>query len=231
MSVIRRALISVSDKRGLVSFVQGLAGQGVEVLSTGGTCRALKEAGLEVTEISEFTGFPEMLDGRVKTLHPRVHAGLLYVRGNSEHEGAMKAHDLAPIDLVVVNLYPFEETVAREGVTLEEAIENIDIGGPSMLRSAAKNHDSVTVVTDPDDYQNVLAEIKENGNTSKETRQKLALKVYQRTAAYDKAISDFLATAFGKSLKGHPLRSRVKVGDKKVNASQNKISPPTQQAK
>lgn len=211
MSVIRRALISVSDKRGLVSFVQGLAGQGVEVLSTGGTCRALKEAGLEVTEISEFTGFPEMLDGRVKTLHPRVHAGLLYVRGNSEHEGAMKAHDLAPIDLVVVNLYPFEETVAREGVTLEEAIENIDIGGPSMLRSAAKNHDSVTVVTDPDDYQNVLAEIKENGNTSKETRQKLALKVYQRTAAYDKAISDFLATAFGKSSEPEKVPAKLEV--------------------
>ncbi len=192
MPVIRRALISVSDKNGLIPFVQGLVEKGVEILSTGGTARVIAEAGLPVQEISEFTGFPEMLDGRVKTLHPKVHAGLLYIRGEEKHEKAMEAHELSPIDLVVVNLYPFEETVAKPGVAIEDAIENIDIGGPSMLRSAAKNHSSVTVVTDPADYLEVLNSIKETGNTTLKQRQRLALKVYQRTSAYDGAISRYL---------------------------------------
>lgn len=200
MSRITRALISVSDKSGLIPFVEGLVAQGVEVLSTGGTCKALAQAGLPVKEISDFTGFPEMLDGRVKTLHPKVHAGLLYIRGNSLHEKAMSDHDLSPIDLVVVNLYPFESTVARSGVSLEEAIENIDIGGPSMLRSAAKNHESVTVVTDPADYPIILAMIQEHGGTSHECRQQLALKVFQRTAEYDAAISGYLRMTFGNSM-------------------------------
>src|SRR5690349_20507625 len=138
MEKIRRALLSVSDKTGLVPFAQTLAAAGVELISTGGTAKALREAGLAVKDISEHTGFPEMLDGRVKTLHPKVHGGLLYIRGNAAHEAAVRAHDIQPIDLVVVNLYPFEQTVARPNVRLEEAIENIDIGGPSMLRSAAK---------------------------------------------------------------------------------------------
>lgn len=192
MLVIRRALISVSDKNGLIPFVQGLVGKGIEILSTGGTARVIAEAGLPVKEISEFTGFPEMLDGRVKTLHPKVHAGLLYIRGEDSHEKAMSEHDLSPIDLVVVNLYPFEETVAKPDVTIEDAIENIDIGGPSMLRSAAKNHASVTVVTDPNDYDPILKSIEETGNTTLKQRQLLALKVYQRTSAYDGAISRYL---------------------------------------
>ena len=149
---IHRALLSVSDKTGLVPFAQILAASGVELISTGGTAKSLREAGLAVKDISEHTGFPEMLDGRVKTLHPKVHGGLLYIRGNTAHEAAVHAHGISPIDLVVVNLYPFEATVAKPNVSLHDAIENIDIGGPSMLRSAAKNHDSVTVVVDPFDY-------------------------------------------------------------------------------
>src|SRR5579862_9912519 len=152
MERIRRALLSVSDKSGLLTLAQALAAAGVELISTGGTARSLRESGLKVTDLSAFTGFPEMLDGRVKTLHPKVHGGLLYVRGNAEHEAAVKRHEIQPIDMVVVNLYPFEQTVVRPGVSLSEAIENIDIGGPSMLRSAAKNHESVTVVVDPADY-------------------------------------------------------------------------------
>ena len=157
MSRIQRALISVSDKAGLVELAKGLKDFGVEIISTGGTARSLKEAGVPVIEISEFTGFPEMMDGRVKTLHPKVHGGLLYIRGNAEHEAAAAKHGIKPIDLVVVNLYPFEKTVAKPDVKLHEAIENIDIGGPSMLRSAAKNNASVTVVVDPADYPAVLA--------------------------------------------------------------------------
>ena len=155
MAKIQRALISVSDKTGLVPFAQILARAGIEMISTGGTAKTLREAGLAVKDISEHTGFPEMLDGRVKTLHPKVHGGLLFIRGKATHETAVQAHGIAPIDLVVVNLYPFEQTVARPDVTLHEAIENIDIGGPSMLRSAAKNHESVTVVVDPLDYAEV----------------------------------------------------------------------------
>src|ERR1019366_8730612 len=149
MGKIQRALVSVSDKTGLLEFVQALQALGVEIISTGGTAKALQAAGLPVVEISAFTGFPEMLDGRVKTLHPKVHGGLLYIRGNAEHEAAAAKHGIKPIDLVVVNLYPFEQTIAKPNVSLHDAIENIDIGGPSMLRSAAKNHASVTVVVDP----------------------------------------------------------------------------------
>src|SRR3954465_97619 len=159
MEKIRRALLSVSDKTGLAPFAQTLAGAGVELISTGGTAKALREAGVTVKDISEHTGFPEMLDGRVRTLHPKVHGGLLYIRGNATHEAAVKKHEIKPIDLIVVNLYPFEQTIAKPNVTLEEAIENIDIGGPAMLRSASKNHDSVTVIIDPMDYATVAEQI------------------------------------------------------------------------
>ncbi len=196
MSKIQRALLSVSDKTGLVPFAQILAQAGIEIISTGGTAKTLREAGLTVKDISEHTGFPEMLDGRVKTLHPRVHGGLLYLRGNPAHEAAVKQHGIAPIDLVVVNLYPFEATVARPGVALHDAIENIDIGGPSMLRSAAKNHDYVTVVVDPFDYAEVARQISETGNTTLELRRALAAKVYARTAAYDAAIAAHLQKEF-----------------------------------
>jgi len=194
---IQRALLSVFDKTGLVPFAKVLAESGVELISTGGTAKALREAGLTVKDLSEHTGFPEMLDGRVKTLHPRVHGGLLYIRGNSSHEAAVQQHNIPPIDLVVVNLYPFEQTIAKPNVTLHEAIENIDIGGPSMLRSAAKNHDAVTVIVDPADYDVVSREIKSSGNTSLETRRRLAAKVYARTSAYDGAIAAHLAKEFG----------------------------------
>jgi len=199
MARIQRALLSVSDKTGLVPLAQTLAGAGVELISTGGTAKALREAGLQVTDLSNYTGFPEMLDGRVKTLHPKVHGGLLYIRGNEHHENAVRSHGIEPIDLVVVNLYPFEQTVARAGVTLAEAIENIDIGGPSMLRSAAKNHQSVTVVVDPADYEPVAEQIKRAGETNLELRRKLAAKVFVRTSAYDAAIAQHLSQAFGAS--------------------------------
>jgi phosphoribosylaminoimidazolecarboxamide formyltransferase/IMP cyclohydrolase len=194
---IQRALLSVSDKTGLIPFAQILAQAGIEIISTGGTAKALRDAGLAVKDISEHTGFPEMLDGRVKTLHPKVHGGLLFIRGNETHEAAVKAHGISPIDLVVVNLYPFEATVAKPNVSLHDAIENIDIGGPSMLRSAAKNHDSVTVVVDPLDYAEVAKQISENGNTSLELRRQLAAKVFARTAAYDAAIARHLNSEFG----------------------------------
>jgi phosphoribosylaminoimidazolecarboxamide formyltransferase/IMP cyclohydrolase len=190
---IQRALISVSDKTGLVPFARALAARGVEILSTGGTARLLKAEGIGTVEVSEFTGSPEILDGRVKTLHPKVHGGLLYVRGNADHERQAAGHGIRPIDLVVVNLYPFRETVAKPGVTLEEAIENIDIGGPSMLRSAAKNYASVTVVVDPADYEEVLQTIADNeGETTSKLRERLAIKVFQATAAYDAAIAGYL---------------------------------------
>src|ERR1700761_1866699 len=196
MEKIRRALLSVSDKTGLVPFAQALAAAAVELISTGGTARALREAGLAVKDISEHTGFPEMLDGRVKTLHPKVHGGLLFIRGQAAHEAAVREHGIAPIDLVVVNLYPFEATVAKPGVALHDAIENIDIGGPSMLRSAAKNHDSVTVIVDPADYAEVAEQIKSKGDTTLELRRKLCAKVYARTAAYDAAIAAHLQKEF-----------------------------------
>jgi phosphoribosylaminoimidazolecarboxamide formyltransferase/IMP cyclohydrolase len=194
MARIRRALLSVSDKRGLVEFARGLAGLGVEMLSTGGTAKLLADAGLRVTQVSDYTGFPEMLDGRVKTLHPKIHGGLLGRRDLPAHAAAMREHGIEPIDLVVVNLYPFRETVAKPGTTLEEAIEQIDIGGPSMLRSAAKNHASVTVIVDPDDYEPVLAELRASGGSvGDETNRRLAQKVFCVTACYDGAIADYLS--------------------------------------
>ena len=190
---IARALLSVSDKTGLVEFARGLAGLSVALLSTGGTAKALAAAGLDVTEIDAYTGFPEMLDGRVKTLHPKVHAGILAKRDSSEHAATLSAHGIPPIDLVVVNLYPFRETVARAGCTLDEAIENIDIGGPTLVRAAAKNHAGVGVVVDPDDYAALLAELKANaGRLSAATRFRLAQKAFSHTAAYDGAISNYL---------------------------------------
>lgn len=190
---VQRALISVSDKSGLVEFAQRLHKLGVEILSTGGTSKALREADVPVTDIANFTGSPEILDGRVKTLHPKVHGGLLYVRGDEEHEKQAKEHNIPPIDLVVVNLYPFVETIAREGVTLEEAIEQIDIGGPSMIRSAAKNYRSVTIVTSPEDYDSVAEALEsEDGETDLKLRESLAIKAFATTAAYDSAIYEYL---------------------------------------
>ncbi|HJS39964.1 MAG TPA: bifunctional phosphoribosylaminoimidazolecarboxamide formyltransferase/IMP cyclohydrolase [Sphingomicrobium sp.] len=189
-----RALISLSDKSGLEELVAGLARHNVELVSTGGTAARIHELGQKVREISELTGFPEMMDGRVKTLHPKVHGGLLGVRGNAEHEAAMAEHAIAPIDLVVVNLYPFQQTVMR-GAARDEIIENIDIGGPSMLRSAAKNHASVAVVTDPADYAALLVELDEHGGTTLGLRKRLAAKAYAATAAYDSAIASWFAFA------------------------------------
>jgi phosphoribosylaminoimidazolecarboxamide formyltransferase/IMP cyclohydrolase len=197
MSKIQRALLSVFDKTGLIPFAQALAAAGIEIISTGGTAKALRDQGIMVSDLSAYTEFPEMLDGRVKTLHPRIHGGLLYVRGNPAHEAAARKHDIKPIDLVAVNLYPFGQTVARPDATLAEAIENIDIGGPSMLRSAAKNHQSVTVVTDPADYAEVAGQIAATGNTTQELRQRLAARVFARTAAYDGQIAAWLAKTFG----------------------------------
>lgn len=195
MGKIERAIISVTDKSGIVEFAKSLSELGVQILSTGGTARALREGGISVTDISDYTGFPEMMDGRVKTLHPKVHGGLLGLRDNPEHVEMMKAHGIKTIDMVVVNLYQFEKTVAKEGVTLEEAIENIDIGGPSMLRSSAKNFRYVTVIVDPADYEVVLREMKKTGGeTTLKTRFRLARKVFQLTHQYDGAISGYLET-------------------------------------
>ncbi len=196
MAKIQRALLSVSDKSGLIDFAKVLVAAGVELISTGGTAKAIRDAGLPVMDISAHTGFPEMMDGRVKTLHPKIHGGLLYIRGNATHEAAAREHNIAPIDLVVVNLYPFEQTVAKPNVALHEAIENIDIGGPSMLRSAAKNHESVTVIVDPADYAPVAEQVQAAGNTTVELRRKLAAKVFARTAAYDGAIAAHLNKEF-----------------------------------
>jgi len=196
MSKIKRALISVYDKSGLIPFARTLAGAKIEIVSTGGTAKALRKADLPVIELSDYTGFPEMLDGRVKTLHPKVHGGLLYLRGNAAHESAARKHGIKSIDLVVVNLYPFEQTVAKPKVALRDAIENIDIGGPAMLRSAAKNHEHVTVVMDPTDYAEVAAQIKARGNTTLEFRRKLATRVFARTSAYDAAIATHLIKEF-----------------------------------
>jgi phosphoribosylaminoimidazolecarboxamide formyltransferase/IMP cyclohydrolase len=202
MLTVRRALISVSDKRGLVPFVSGLRDLGVEILSTGGTCRALREAGIEVFEVSEITGFPEIMDGRVKTLHPTIHGGLLGRRGIDD--GVMQEHGIEPIDLLAVNLYPFEQTIAREDATIEDAIENIDIGGPAMIRAASKNHDGVAVVVDPDDYDSVLESMQKN-ELSIETRRRLAAKAYAHTASYDTAITKYLSNSLGDD----PLGERI----------------------
>lgn len=192
---MKRALISVSDKTGIVEFTKGLVAQGIEIISTGGTKKALDEAGIATLAIDEVTGFPEMMDGRVKTLHPKIHGGLLGRRDVVEHMTAMKDHEIQPIDFVCVNLYPFKETISKAGVTEEEAIENIDIGGPSMLRSAAKNFNAVTVVVDPKDYEVVLGELKENKETTLVTRKRLAAKVFRHTAAYDALIAEYLTNA------------------------------------
>ena len=199
MPRIKRALVSVSDKQGLVDFAKRLAKHGVHILSTGGTAKLLADAGVAVTQVGDYTGFPEMMDGRVKTLHPKIHGGLLGRRDLPEHMAAMREHGIEPIDLVVVNLYPFAATVAKPGVTFEEAIENIDIGGPSMLRSAAKNHESVTVIVDPADYATVAAEFEASGGeVSVATNRRLAQKVFHTTAVYDGTIADYL----GRSAEG-----------------------------
>ncbi len=193
LRTIRRALISVSDKTGVVEFARELRTRNVEIISTGGTAKALREAGIDVKDVSEVTGFPEMMDGRVKTLHPRIHGGLLGLRDNENHQTAMRAHDIEPIDMVVINLYPFEETVARAGVTLEEAVEQIDIGGPAMIRSAAKNFRDVAVVIDPRDYGFIVEKLEENsGGLSFEDRFELARQAFLRTAAYDSDVFSYL---------------------------------------
>lgn len=216
---IRRALLSVSDKTGLDTFAKGLAAHGVMLISTGGTASYLKSLGLDVVEISDYTGEPELFEGRLKTLHPKVHGGLLHRRDNPEHIRQAKENSIDPIDLVCVNLYPFEETVAKEGVTLEEAIEKIDIGGPSMLRSASKNYAAVTVVSDPADYPMILDEMEHHaGNTTLKTREKLAVKVFTRTASYDNAISNYLGHRCEESTKNTfsiclPLNQELRYGD------------------
>jgi phosphoribosylaminoimidazolecarboxamide formyltransferase / IMP cyclohydrolase len=189
---VKRALISVSDKKGVLEFAKAVSRLGIEILSTGGTAKMLRDGGVPVKDVSEFTGFPEMLDGRVKTLHPKVHGGLLGRRNDLNHVKQMQQHGIEPIDLVVVNLYPFEQTIAKPGCTFEDAIENIDIGGPAMLRSAAKNHADVAVVVSPDDYQRVLDEIRATGEVSPKTRFELCRTVFRHTSRYDGAISAWL---------------------------------------
>src|SRR4030095_6629720 len=196
---IRRALISVSDKTGIVDFARELASFNVEIISTGGTAKALRDAGITVRDISDITGFPEMMDGRVKTLHPRVHGGLLAIRDNPEHVAAMEQHGIEPIDMVVVNLYPFRETIMRAGVTMAEAIEQIDIGGPAMIRSAAKNAHDVAVVVAPSTYDSIIYEMKSrDGALSLATRKRLAKAAFNQTATYDMFVSTFLDS------EGHP---------------------------
>ena len=215
---IARALISLSDKTGLLSFARALIEEfNVEILSTGGTAKALREAGVPVTEVADYTGFPEIFTGRVKTLHPRVHGGLLHLRDDPEHQRQARENEIQPIDLLVVNLYPFRETVAKAGTTLEEAVENIDIGGPAMLRSAAKNHRSVTVVTDSADYEAVLDSMRTNdGDTTLKLREHLAAKTFVATSSYDGAIADYLnheqqtGAVYDLSL---PLVTRLRYGE------------------
>ncbi len=192
MGKVTRAIISVSHKEGILDFARDLSKLGIEILSTGGTAKLLRDGGVPVKDVSEFTGFPEMLDGRVKTLHPKVHGGILGRRNNPAHVKQMQQHGIQPIDLVVVNLYPFEQTVAKPGCTLEDAIENIDIGGPTMLRSAAKNYTDVAVVVSPRDYGRVLEEIRKTGEVSLKTRFELCRTVFLHTARYDSAISAWL---------------------------------------
>src|SRR6202012_4148157 len=206
---IRRALLSVSDKTGLIDFAKGLASHGTMLISTGGTAKALRDAGLKVSDVAEVTKFPEMMDGRVKTLHPMVHGGLLSLRDKADHAEAMKTHGIEGIDLLVCNLYPFEATVAK-GADFDETIENIDIGGPAMTRSAAKNHDWVTVVVDVEDYAAVLSEMEANkGATTLALRRKLAQAAFARTAAYDAAVSNWFAGELVKDGEKTPPRRRA----------------------
>jgi phosphoribosylaminoimidazolecarboxamide formyltransferase/IMP cyclohydrolase len=215
---IRRALLSVSDKSGLVEFAKALAAAGVELVSTGGTADALRKCGLQVCDVADLTGFPEMMDGRLKTLHPKVHGGLLAIRGNAEHEAAARQHGIGPIDLLVCNLYPFEAAIAK-GDAYEHCVENIDIGGPAMIRAAAKNHAAVTVVVEPSDYATVLAEMQaHSGATSLAFRKRLAGKAYGRTATYDAAISAWMADATGEDMPtyrafGGRLKQRLRYGE------------------
>jgi phosphoribosylaminoimidazolecarboxamide formyltransferase/IMP cyclohydrolase len=200
-NAIKRVVISVTDKAGIVEFAQGLQPYGVQILSTGGTAAQLRKSGVPVTEVSDYTGFPEMMDGRVKTLHPKIHGGLLALRDNESHMKALREHQINLIDMVVINLYRFEDTVAKEGCTLEQAIENIDIGGPSMLRAASKNYRFVSVVTDPNDYLKILAEMQRTGGkVSEATNFELAKKTFQLTAHYDAAISKYLGQFSGESV-------------------------------
>ncbi len=192
MKKVERALISLTDKSGIEDFAKALTELGVEILSTGGTAKKMREAGIEVRDVSDFTGFPEMLDGRVKTLHPLVHGGILNQRENPEHQKQCQEYGIKDIDIVAVNLYAFEKTVADPNCSLADAIENIDIGGPTLLRASAKNFRDVTVIVDPADYAQVLAEIRESGNTTLKTRFRLAVKVFQLTSSYDTAIANWL---------------------------------------
>jgi phosphoribosylaminoimidazolecarboxamide formyltransferase/IMP cyclohydrolase len=218
MSKIRRALISVSDKTGLVEFGRFLADRKIEILSTGGSAKALRDAGIPVIEVADYTGFPEMMDGRVKTLQPKIHGGLLAIRGNADHEGAMATHGIQPIDLLAVNLYPFEATVAK-GADFETCIENIDIGGPALIRAAAKNHAFVTVLVDPSDYGLVMEEMKaHDGATTPETRRRLAAAAYSRTGAYDAAIGGWFNARVGETFPrdlaiGGRLRQSMRYGE------------------
>src|SRR5688500_6862268 len=221
---VRRALISLSDKSGAVDFARSLAEMGVSILSTGGTASTLRDAGIEVTDVSEVPGFPEMMDGRVKTLHPKIHGALLALRDNPVHVASMKEHSIAPIDMVVINLYPFEQTIAKEGVSVEEAVENIDIGGPAMIRSASKNWRDVAVITDPRLYDEILTELKENDcSVSAATRRSLAVLAYTRTASYDLAISSYLADQLSSEDLGrleplNPLGNLVFIDSEEIEA-------------
>lgn len=213
--MVRRALMSVSNKKGIVDFAKGLSAMGVEILSTGGTAKALRESGIPVIEVSDYTGFPEMLEGRLKTLHPKIHGGLLSRRSNPGDMEDIRKHGIEPIDMVVVNLYPFEETVSKPGVTFEEAIENIDIGGPTMLRAASKNFQDVAVVVDPDDYESILNEMKSSkGEIGRETKLNLAKKVFSHTARYDALIADYLA---GVTEKERSFPENLTISFKRVN--------------
>jgi phosphoribosylaminoimidazolecarboxamide formyltransferase/IMP cyclohydrolase len=192
MSKIKRAILSVSNKKGIAEFARAISSMGIEILSTGGTAKTLRDAGIPVKDVSEHTGFPEMLDGRVKTLHPRIHGGLLSRRDNPKDMEEIKKHGIDTIDMVVVNLYPFEETISRPGVSFAEAVEKIDIGGPAMLRSASKNFQDVAVIVDPSDYEKIVGEMKSlNGGLSYRTRLELAKKVFRHTSRYDTIIADY----------------------------------------
>jgi phosphoribosylaminoimidazolecarboxamide formyltransferase / IMP cyclohydrolase len=216
LNSIKKVLISVTDKQGIVEFARELQPFGVEFLSTGGTAAQIRKSGIPVTDVSEYTGFPEMMDGRVKTLHPKIHGGLLAVRDNESHMEALRKHQIGLIDMVVINLYRFEDTVAKEGCTLAQAIENIDIGGPSMLRAASKNYRFVSVVTDPGDYPRIIAEMKQTGGKiSEATNFELAKKTFQLTARYDGAIANYLSQiTFGSAEKPEspPSSNRVHQG-------------------